>query len=99
MYRGPFFFASLPTLFISCPFKKIFYSFIYDLFLASLGLHRYPSLFSSCSEQEFLLLQSMGSGREGLVVVAARALSCPEAYHIFRYQGSDWCPLHCKADF
>ena len=26
-------------------------------------------------------------------------LSCPEACHIFCYQGSGWCPLHCKADF
>ena len=25
-------------------------------------------------------------------------LSCPEACGIFLDQGSDWCPLHCKAD-
>ena len=48
-------------------FKKFFFSFIYYLFLASLGLHCCTLVFSSCSEQGFLFLQSMGSGWEGLV--------------------------------
>ena len=33
----------------------------------------------------------------GSVVVAHRS-RCPEACTIFLDQGSNWCPLHCKAD-
>ena len=31
-------------------------------------------------------------------VLVARGLSCYTAWGIFPDQGSNWCPLHCKAD-
>ena len=45
----------------------------------------------------FLLLWSMGS-RAQVSVGTTHGLSCSTPHGIFPDQGSNWCPLHCKAD-
>ena len=56
----------------------------------------FPSLVPSCqartSGSRTQQLQLMGS------VVVARGLSCPAACAVFPDEGSNWRPLHCKAE-
>ena len=69
------------------------------------SLLQYPG----CSLPWFLFLQSTGSRRLGFRSFSLLALenwlssfgawgSCPVACGIFQDQGSNQCPLHCKAD-
>ena len=51
----------------------------------------------SFSLRWLLLLQSTGSRHAGSIVVAHR-LTCFKACGIFSEQGSNLCPLHCKAE-
>ena len=74
--------------------------------LSSCGEGDYSSLWSTgFSIQRLLLLQSMGSRMSGPQelrhlgsVIMAPGLGCSSACGIFLDQGSNRCPLHCKAD-
>ena len=104
-----FFFLSL-MVFTLLNLCHALFIYLFNLFMAVLGLRFCARAFSSCGKQgplssrcmglslsRPLLLRSTGSRRAGSVIVA-HGPSCSAACGIFPDQSSNPCPLHWQAD-